>query len=527
MGTFSDASTAWQITRSRVLGISHSDPHHERITYEALDSVFPDKRIDQSSIWYSGLPKLSTGNHYDGCPTAFAQEVLRGIYWNDDPTALLFDDGWWTWAPLNGFCDAQSWWLSSGVMFVWVYKRHCHWEMHEWEWPDAMLCHTHHGQFMFIHAMDFGGRAAAHTLGKMLEWTKLMWRLAVEETDAATFESETLAHCPILRESMATDVKPTNLNPLRGKKMSEVMLLGNYGGKLEVHNPDPAKRAVGSIAHMIEDSYAAGHCMRRYGTGDILGFGDYSTQDVDTSRWDPWTCAKDVCNTDVHGTHDKPDQPFDLQRRNYARDTVTTLFNHWKNATPTHTAMNWFETGPFKLDAAGAASASSIQVLVEFYFTTVRCCVDWWYEDNCNCGSWLDWKAADIRLCFVEGECMHWINMDVDDWWTPRDFFHNGPYTTSANTHRIADMGCVQHMEIKIPDGDTWELDWARVNYLSNSNICSSPNPSTYFNGRHMSGYYTFHVSKIGWQPATRYQRRRRRRRRRRVVWYNPVTWWR
>merc|ERR1712226_595013 len=132
--SLSDAGAAWKLAYANTVMVSSSRPIHEGITYDALDAVFPEQRTIQKNkddLWGNIFNAYSTGDHVKGCPNEFAREILRGVYWNDDPTALLFydDEPTLTKPP----CETTGWWERGFTLlfgFVPVLKVECK----KWWW---------------------------------------------------------------------------------------------------------------------------------------------------------------------------------------------------------------------------------------------------------------------------------------------------------------------------------------------------------------------------------------------------------
>lgn len=227
------------IHRYQVQGpYNYNKPVHETITQEALKKA---GMID---------PK----DKYDG---ANAWEYTRGVMWNDDPQSMLFDS--------NKRGD-----FSSGIQYGWNFKdyekRAAKGE--QFGVGSPLLARTHFGDMSPLHGMaGKDGEKPEDTRAKMMMWAEFTSKVSMGEIKPDAKISD--IHIPGF-EMFAQD------KTMAGKSVSDMFGVDKTGG-------DVKKRAMGSLLHMIEDSYAGGHSEREdLGNGHkgkIKSFHSYANQD--------------------------------------------------------------------------------------------------------------------------------------------------------------------------------------------------------------------------------------------------------
>ncbi len=193
-------------------------------------------------------------------------ESIRGVIWNDDPEALLF----------NASGDPLS--FSTGIVYAATFKT---FELQS-RWSafgqgSSLLARSHFGDLQFLHAMASPGeKSAEDTRGRMLAWAEFCWKVSLGElSPSARMDSIPL---DVIRE-----------------------LLRDHGAKTVqqlFQAPTEAvasQRALGSLLHVVEDSYAVGHVEREpvagapTRRGRIVKFHDYIHQDHDAhAEFDRW-----------------------------------------------------------------------------------------------------------------------------------------------------------------------------------------------------------------------------------------------
>ena len=167
-------------------------------------------------------------------------EYIRGAIWNDDPDCLLFDDN----AENNHV-------YSTGLEWWWRYKTGAT----EWKDLDSTRLRnptgrSHYGDLQFLHSMACQpGELPLETKRKLMIWLEVMYKLATGEAgitaDTELGSTKLAEFCPVLS-------LPPSFKPLR-------YLLAN---KSPFQGIDIGRRALGSMFHIIQDSYAIGHTKR-------------------------------------------------------------------------------------------------------------------------------------------------------------------------------------------------------------------------------------------------------------------------
>ena len=167
-------------------------------------------------------------------------EYVRGTVWNDDPVCLLFNDS-----------SSENHTYSTGIQWSWEFKQgETQWANND---PQKMLNVTgrsHWGDLQFLHCMaSTAGELPAETKRKFMTWLEVLWKLANGE-DGIT--SNTLVSATALSEFCPNLALPPNYKPL-----SYLLACGSPFSGLDIQ-----RRALGSMFHFIQDSYALGHTRR-------------------------------------------------------------------------------------------------------------------------------------------------------------------------------------------------------------------------------------------------------------------------
>jgi hypothetical protein len=204
-------------------GCLHS-PLHESITLAALIST-----------GYN----VASGTTLESASNA-DWEYIRGAVWNDDPACLLFDD----------YDDANHTY-STGMMWGYYYKAgEYDWEEDKSDKMRNPTGRSHYGDLQFLHCMasKFGERPE-ETKRKLMKWLSVLWKLANGEEgitpDTVISKTDLAEFCPNFS-------LPANWGTLR-------YLLS---GESTFEALDILRRALGSMFHIIQDSYSLGHTRR-------------------------------------------------------------------------------------------------------------------------------------------------------------------------------------------------------------------------------------------------------------------------
>jgi len=259
------------------------DPVHETITRVAMDAA--------------------------DLPAAGRDQILRGLFWNDDPEALLFtrDDD----EPLR---------KSTGLLFALKFKRYqlCVAGKRPIAPADGLLARSHFGDLQYLHAMaSTDVEPPEKTRQAMLGWAEVCWKLATG-----------------------------GLSPAAGPDQLGPMLPGAEGfpptaARLLACSPaEVPLRALGSLFHLVEDSYAGGHVEREVlgptRRGRIRRFFCYTSQDhAAHAALDRWHGGKTVPEklAGLPGAEDAAEQAGALARL-FARGAAWAEVKSWLRQGP-------------------------------------------------------------------------------------------------------------------------------------------------------------------------------------------------
>jgi hypothetical protein len=226
------------------------DPVHQQITAQALIEA--------------GLMKK--GGTYE---SPEAQEYSRGVLWNDDPRGDLMKPDKFTsdWGGIINYGrdfmkfeeEAVERSKSGKAIFG----------------PgEDMLARTHFGDLGFIHGMAADDNEKAEdTKRKVMMWAEFTTKIAKGEI-AGDMKLSDLGKGkdPGGKDDDAEMKEIAKLFPdMKGKSVND--LFGIKDGKGDIQ-----QRAMGSLLHMVQDSYAGGHS-KRDADGKISSFHAYPNQD--------------------------------------------------------------------------------------------------------------------------------------------------------------------------------------------------------------------------------------------------------
>lgn len=250
---------AWEINptenrdeQGEELGLIPFDPLHETITWNALDCALDETLARDATglktcavISFEERPK-EPGN--DDSP------LIRGVWWNDDPEQLLNSLNYPRFAVNMARAERDA--RTPGKIDA----------------SSRMQYRSHYGDLQFLHAMATAdGEQAGETRRKVLDWMEFACAitsgrvepsLTLGEIDMATtrefFANQsdwTVRELFNPRESLGEDVLPEHV--------------------------------LGSMLHVIEDSFAAGHTGRSASSapfcplGTVVQFRAYQSEDSD------------------------------------------------------------------------------------------------------------------------------------------------------------------------------------------------------------------------------------------------------
>ncbi|KAK1494048.1 hypothetical protein CTAM01_09239 [Colletotrichum tamarilloi] len=220
----SDVHAAFEIGFNGPLGIKIRDPVHEDIAIAA----FIASRMR--------FPKGTEYNNLD----ATQWEYMRGLLWSDDPLCLLFEDS----------RESNSE-LALGEKFLGDFYAGS---------PSSLTQRSHFGDLQFFHAMAAQSNEDPHeTKANMLSWLEIIYKLAIGIQNVK--ETDSLAGRFPTRFSSYSD-------PSGDASLRQLFL----GRTPSYRKANISKRAFGHCLHMVQDSYAVGHTLRRLSNqGDLDG----------------------------------------------------------------------------------------------------------------------------------------------------------------------------------------------------------------------------------------------------------------
>jgi hypothetical protein len=307
-------------------------PVHETLTLAALRKSEFDLPANAS------VPiNTSIGTNLD------VNEFFRGVIWNDDPGCLLFEDDYFRNSDNMNYVTGASWW-----------HNYHYGETH----PDDrtnITTRTHNGDLQFLHCMaEVAGEDPYDTLAKVMLWAEFTYRLAISDASSGG----------AIANSLLENISLTT----KGKKSKTEFNFGMFfkpgtdpDNKFSVRKlflrdtqykaPILVRRALGSLLHTIQDSYAIGHTKREilnpedllpgaphkfkkgtYGKyGAILNFHSYAGQGSEHGAWDI---------VGIAGMDSRNLESFNrIPGGRNALDHSIQMINYWVNKTP-------WESGP-------------------------------------------------------------------------------------------------------------------------------------------------------------------------------------
>lgn len=234
-----------------------SETVHEDIT-DAARRCAALRRTDPTSTGPCALdaPHVAQelrGNKWDA--------VIRGVWWNDDPNQHLFGVHYATWAvwmrDAKGIAKTKRNWLGRQTVLDNTYR---------------MQYRSHYGDMQFLHAMaNADGEDASTVRDRTIGWLRFAYGVATGRIDPDGTMSD--VDDPVARTFFAAQPGWT-VNHLFAPKYTL--------GLATI--PDVA---LGSMLHVVQDSFSDAHALRAYDAsescplGRIVEFHSYTKQDPD------------------------------------------------------------------------------------------------------------------------------------------------------------------------------------------------------------------------------------------------------
>jgi hypothetical protein len=209
---------------------------HERITTQALDQA---RRVLHLPIPSDDASLRHQYRHY-----------VQGSFWNDDPENIVFSDG------PTAYGDNRLQW---GVIMIqkWIARE---------RYP--LLLRSHYGDLQFFHAMACtDGEQPTETLEKILSWAKFTYAVGTRPN---------LIDAPM---SIMTGQDVGHVGRFFADSDHTVRTLFCHNIDKDFDVSSVQQRAIGSLLHMIQDSFVDSHVARN-SLWQIVEFHSYTHQDT-------------------------------------------------------------------------------------------------------------------------------------------------------------------------------------------------------------------------------------------------------
>lgn len=264
-------AAAQRVVEGKSAGTGHVNPVHtsSRTSAQRATAVqrfeigfLPGSNYIHQTLTAESLKKaglIGKGSTYE---SPESQDFARGTIWNDDPRMQLmkpdkFERDW------GGNIDYGHDFMKFEDEAV---RRQRAGEK-GFGPGENMLARTHFGDMQFLHGMATKDKEkASETQDKMMKWAQFSTMIAQGKLSGDTKFSD-LAKQKGMEDIAALfpDMKDQNINSLFGVKD------GSKGDVIQ-------QRAMGSLLHMVQDSYAGGH-VERNDKGEVVSFNSYTGQD--------------------------------------------------------------------------------------------------------------------------------------------------------------------------------------------------------------------------------------------------------
>lgn len=351
------------------------DPVHERITLAAVYQVKKDIGLDDANFTIGKDFRLS--------------EFLRGVFWNDDPEVLFFDQ--------DPKSDQN---FSSGTLWADHFEQGSLSNAND---KTNLTARSHFWDFQFLHSMATEAREpAATTRQRILMWAEFVYKVAIgEHVDGSNSMSTPESVANTLLSSVKIPASSTSGQSTVARYFSPLTVpADDVTIRFLLTRGDPyvsldiGKRALGSLLHLIEDSYARGHVQRvllnatdlvsqtassmtfkpnTYGQwGNVITFHSYRGQSDDHKAFDDYD--KDTMNPrdptsfyGLVGANDAILQCMSLLKAFHAktpwdsgpRHTLETIFTLDAGATPANILVNQNPLSDLKNTGAGSGTSDT------------------------------------------------------------------------------------------------------------------------------------------------------------------------
>lgn len=218
------------------VGAQSASAVHERITVQALDQAF---RALQRPIPGDGASLRAQYRHY-----------VQGSFWNDDPENIVFSDG------PTAYGDNILQWIAVMMQKGIARERY------------PLLLRSHYEDLQFFHAMACAdGEQPAETLEKILSWAKFTYSVGTRPN---------LIDAPM---SIMTGQDVGHVGRFFADSDHTVRTLFCHNIDEDFNVESVQQRAIGSLLHMIQDSFVESHVARN-SDWQIVEFHSYTHQNT-------------------------------------------------------------------------------------------------------------------------------------------------------------------------------------------------------------------------------------------------------
>ncbi|EPS44515.1 hypothetical protein H072_1493 [Dactylellina haptotyla CBS 200.50] len=198
-----------------------------------------------AALFAAGLPIPNDATYHTASSEVW--EIFRGNIWNDDPACALFDNGSeesnkiFSWPPGAAWYKDFSWAEAFGSSRT-----------------GSIIGRSHFGDLQFLHAMScYEGEPAKETRDKIILWCEIMYKLAVGEE---LIGYEKINDIKIERGGWRiSSFFAEDTNPQGDNTLAYLLTKDTNYKDLNIRY-----RALGSLMHIIQDSYAKGHTRRTF-----------------------------------------------------------------------------------------------------------------------------------------------------------------------------------------------------------------------------------------------------------------------
>lgn len=235
------------------------DSVHEDITHAAEACANPERQMDPAGR--EPICSETVTERQSGQAGNINNPLIRGVWWNDDPNQLLNRIHYLTWQVRME--DAES---------IARHGRNLRGQSRRINSTYYMQYRSHFGDLQFLHAQAAqDGELPGVTQQRILNWMQFAYAIAIEEIGPEKTLAE--VNLPVTRDFFGNQSGWT------------VAFL--FEPRIHFRTGRFGDLALGSMLHVVQDSFAAGHNHREYGGGAgcehgrVVQFTSYIGQDSD------------------------------------------------------------------------------------------------------------------------------------------------------------------------------------------------------------------------------------------------------